>query len=99
MLIVVVAFGSCTWPMGILMAFSGAFVFTTPFTAGYPHLFEHLLAILHRHVQIENGQIRQLLSKCLHRRAAIVGQVDAMSIGLQTAAQELPQRFVVFGNE
>ena len=30
-------------------------------------LFKHLLAVLDRHVQIENGQVGHVLAKCLHR--------------------------------
>ncbi len=63
------------------------------------HFFKHLLAILHWHVQVKNCQIRQLLAKCLHRRAAIIGQVDAMPVSLKATAEELSQRLVVFGNE
>ena len=38
------------------------------------HLFEHLLAILDRHVQIEDGQVGHLLAKCLHGGPAVVSQ-------------------------
>ncbi len=63
------------------------------------NFLEHLLAILDGHIQVENRQVRHLLAKCLHRRGAIAGKTNTMPIGLQAAAQKLPQCLVVFGDE
>ena len=63
------------------------------------YFFEHLLTVLHRHVQVQNGQIGHLGAKRLHGGAAIVGHADAVTIGLQPSAQKQPQRSVIFGNE
>ena len=63
------------------------------------NLLEHLLAVLDRHVQIENGQIGHLLAKCLDGGSAIMGQANAMPVGLQSPAQKQSQRLVVFGNQ
>ena len=63
------------------------------------HLFEHLLAVLDRHVEIENGQVGRFLAKCLDRCGSIVGQADTVPVGLQAAAQKQPQRLVVFGDQ
>ena len=46
------------------------------------HLFQHLLPVLDWHIEIENGQVRQLLAKCLHRCGPIVGQADTVPISL-----------------
>ena len=63
------------------------------------NLFEHLLAVLDRHVQIENGQIGHLLAKGLDGRPSVVGQANAMPVGLQPPAQKQSQRLVVFGDQ
>ena len=62
-------------------------------------LREHLLAVFHRHVQIENGQVGQLLAKCLHRGSSVVDQANAMPVGLQTTAEKHSQCPVVFGDQ
>jgi hypothetical protein len=60
------------------------------------YLFKNLLAVFDRHIEIENGQVRQLLPEGLNRRSAVLRQTDAVSVCLKATAQEHSQRFVVF---
>ncbi len=65
----------------------------------HAHFFEHLLSILDRHIEIENGQVGQLLAKCLHCGGSILSHANLVTVGLQATAQEQPQRLVVFGDQ
>ena len=65
----------------------------------HAHFFEHLLAILHRQVQIEDGQVGQILAKRLHGGNAIAGHAHAMAVRLQPPAQKRSQRPIVFRNQ
>ena len=61
------------------------------------NFLEYLLAILHRHIQVKNGQIGHILAKCFHGGSAVVRHSNAVPIGFEAAAQKQPQRLVVFG--
>jgi prophage DNA circulation protein len=63
------------------------------------NLCEDLFPILDRHVEIQNGQIGQVLTKGLYGGSSIMGQANAMSVSLQTPAQKQSQRLVVFGDQ
>ena len=63
------------------------------------NFFEHLLAILHRHIQVQNGQIRHLGAKRLNGGSAVVGHADTVTVGLKSPAQKQPQSSVIFGNK
>jgi hypothetical protein len=63
------------------------------------HLNQRGFAVLHRHVEIEYGEIRQIFTERIDSRAAVVDQTDAMPVCLKSPAQEQGQRLVVFGNQ
>jgi hypothetical protein len=63
------------------------------------NLFEDLFPVLDRHVEIQDGQIGQVLTKGLYGGSSIVGQTNTMSVSLQTPAQKQSQRLVVFGDQ
>jgi hypothetical protein len=48
--------------------------------------FQDMLAVHDRHIQIQNRQIRLILAKCLYGGPTVVGQSNAVSVGLQAAA-------------
>ena len=60
------------------------------------NLRQYLFAVLHRHVQVKNGQVRHVLPKCLHRGPAVAGQPNPMPVSLQPAAKKQSQCLVVF---
>jgi hypothetical protein len=49
-------------------------------------LLQHLFTILHWHIQIENGQVRQILTEGFNGSASIKCQSNTMSISLKPAA-------------
>jgi hypothetical protein len=54
----------------------------------HAHFVQHLLAVLHRHVQIEDCQIGHLLPECLHCLAAVCGQANAMTVCFKASRQK-----------
>ncbi len=63
------------------------------------NLVEDAFSVLHRQIQIQNGQVGQILAERLHGGASIERHPDAMPVGLQPASQKQPQRLVIFGDQ
>jgi hypothetical protein len=63
------------------------------------YLFEDLFAILDGHVEVEDGQVRQLLPESFNRHGSVPSQPDAMAVRLETSDEKHAKSSVVFCDE